>query len=173
MDFYFKNNITSPCLMFKSFLNCFGGSISLNTWHNNQIPSYDLKRTWFTSVNVLDLLISITQPTRLLLLLLLISNLFGVSRSIDLKLQLVLLNARGKSLIQLPIPSPIVLHWIIDSHSLKICLLRDFIIDLNFLSTFLWAYFKFNWKNSVLSDFCIIDFKFNFTPTLHLSPFIC
>lgn len=168
MDFYFKNSITSPCLMFKYFLNCFGGSISLNTWHNNQIPSHDLKRTWFTSVNVSGLLISITQPTRLLLLLLLISNLFGVSRSIDLKLQLMLLNARGKSLIQLPISSPIVCI-----HSLKICLLRDFVIYLNFLSTFLWAYFKFNWKSSVLSDFCIIDFKFSFSPTLHLSPFIC
>lgn len=44
-------------------------------------------------------------------------------------------NARGKSLMQLPISSPVVLHWIIDNHSLKICLLRDFVISLNFLST--------------------------------------
>lgn len=173
MDFYFKNNITSPCLMFKSFLNCFGGSISLNMWHNNQIPTHDLKRAWFTSVNVSGLLITITQPTWLLLLLLPISNLFGVSRSIDSKLQLMLLNARGKSLIQLPVSSPIVLQWIIDSCSLKICPLRDFVIYLNFLSTFLLAYFKFNWKNSVSSHFCITDFKFNFSPTLYLSPFIC
>ena len=41
--------------------------------------------------------------------------------------------------MQLPISAAVVLHWIIDSHSLKICLLRDFVIS---LFIYLFIYFQ-------------------------------
>ena len=43
--------------------------------------------------------------------------------------------------MQLPISAAVVLHWIIDSHSLKICLLRDFVISL-FLFLFFFQFFS-------------------------------
>ena len=44
--------------------------------------------------------------------------------------------------MQLPISAAVVLHWIIDSHSLKICLLGDFVISFIFFQLFS-AYYIF------------------------------